>query len=229
MCIRDSSSRDARFDRGTESLFTLANELASYFGGSVAIEDLSRRIVAYSSVPGQLIDSLRAQGILDRQVPESPTNHDEYREVFRSGDPVKFPQVADEYPRVAYAIRAGALPLGSIWAIDASGEGPLTGEQRQRMQRAGAIAAAHMLDDIRAREAGQAPREERLRTLLAGSAVIGTELAELGIPEERGAQLLAFDPDRDEHPTTVSYTHLDVYKRQHTYETTGILMQKKDL
>ena len=126
-------------------------------------------------------------------MPESPFNDDQYRTVIRSEAPVKYPQLADEHPRVAFAIRAGALPLGTIWAIDASGEDPLTPEQHQLMLRASAIAAAHMLDDIRVREAGQAPREERLRTLLAGSAVIGTELAELGIPEERGAQLLAFD------------------------------------
>lgn len=198
------SSGDAHFDRGAEPLFALANELASHFGGSVAIEDLGRRIVAYSSVPGQLIDSLRTRGILARKVPESPFNDDQYRTVIRSEAPVKYPQLGDEYPRVAYAIRAGALPLGTIWAIDASGEGPLTAEQHQLMQRASGIAAAHMLDDIRVREAGQAPREERLRTLLAGSAIIGTELAELGIPEERGAQLLAFDPGRDEHPTTLA-------------------------
>ena len=198
------SSGDAHFDRGAEPLFALANELASHFGGSVAIEDLGRRIVAYSSVPGQLIDSLRTRGILARKVPESPFNDDQYRTVIRSETPVKYPQLADEHPRVAFAIRAGALPLGTIWAIDASGEDPLTPEQHQLMLRASAIAAAHMLDDIRVREAGQAPREERLRTLLAGSAVIGTELAELGIPEERGAQLLAFDLGRDEHPTTLA-------------------------
>ena len=40
------SSGDAHFDRGAEPLFALANELASHFGGSVAIEDLGRRIVA---------------------------------------------------------------------------------------------------------------------------------------------------------------------------------------
>lgn len=198
------SGGEAHLDRSAEPLFALANELASYFGGSVAIEDLGRRIVAYSSVPGQLIDTLRTRGILERRVPRSPTNDDEYREVFRSEDPVKFPQLADEYPRVAYAIRAGTLPLGSIWAIDAAGEDPVTPGQSERMRRAGAIAAAYMLDDIRVREAGQAPREERLRTLLTGSDVVGTELAELGVPEERGAQLLVFDLGYDEHPTTLA-------------------------
>lgn len=204
MLGEQNPSDDVHRDRGAEPLFALANELAGHFGGSVAIEDLGRRILAYSSVPGQLIDSLRTQGILARKVPESPFNDDQYRSVIRSEVPIKYPQLADEYPRVAYAIRAGALPLGSIWAIDASGEGPLTVDQIAYIERASGIAAAHMLDDIRVREAGQAPREERLRTLLSGAGVIGSELAELGIPEERGAQLLAFDPGRDEHPTTLA-------------------------
>lgn len=198
------SSDDAHSDRGAEPLFALANEIAGFFGGSVAIEDLGRRILAYSSVPGQLIDSLRTQGILARKVPESPFNDDQYRSVIRSEAPIKYPQLGDEYPRVAIAIRAGALPLGSIWAIDASGGGPLTPDQVAHIERAAGIAAAHMLDDIRVREAGQAPREERLRTLLSGADIIGSELAELGVPEERGAQLLAFDPGRDEHPTTLA-------------------------
>lgn len=198
------SSDGARPDHGSEPLFALANELAGQFGGSVAIEDLGRRIVAYSSVPGQAIDSLRTRGILARLVPESPFNDDQYRSVIRSDDPIKYPQLDDELPRIACAIRAGALPLGTIWAIDASGEAPITQSQIDIVQRAAGIAAGHMLDDIRVREAGQAPREELLRTMLSGRGVAGSELVELGIPEERGAIVLAFDPGAHEHPTTLA-------------------------
>ncbi len=206
-------SEDAHLDRSAEPLFALANELAGHFGGSVAIEDLGRRIVAYSSVPGQAIDSLRTRGILARRVPESPFNDDQYRSVIRSPEPIKYPQLDDELPRVACVIRAGALPLGTIWAIDAGGEGPVTAAQTEQIQRAAGIAAAHMLDDIRVREAGQAPREERLRTLLAGGGdVVGTEFAELGIPEERGALLLAFDPGAHEHPTTLAQLRATVQR-----------------
>lgn len=179
--------------RGAEPLFAIANELAGFFGGSVAIEDLSRNILAYSSVPGQLIDALRTHGILARQVPASPYNDDQYRTVLRADGPIKYPRLGEEEPRVAFAIRAGALPLGSIWAIDASGEGPLTSEQDERMRRASALAGAHLLDDLRAHAANQRPREDRLRTLLTGTDLTGTEFAELGIDEERGAALLAFE------------------------------------
>lgn len=180
-------------DRGAEPLFALANELAEFFGGSVAIEDLSRNILAYSSVPGQLIDALRTHGILARQVPASPYNDDQYRTVLRSDRPIKYPRLGDEEPRVAFAIRAGALPLGSIWAIDASGEAPVTPEQEDRMRHASALAGAHLLDDLRVHATNQRPREDRLRTLLTGIDLTGTEFAELGIPEERGAVLLGFD------------------------------------
>ncbi|WP_430645096.1 PucR family transcriptional regulator [Agromyces sp. GXS1127] len=180
-------------DRGAEPLFAIANELAEHFGGSVAVEDLSRNILAYSSVPGQLIDELRTHGILARQVPASPYNDDQYRTVLRADRPIKYPRLGDEEPRVAFAIRAGALPLGTIWAIDASGDGPITDEQDERMRRASALAGAHLLDDLRTHATNQRPREDRLRTLLTGIDLTGTEFAELGIPEERGAALLAFD------------------------------------
>ena len=42
-----------------EELFALANAIAGVTGGSVAIEDLEQRVLAYSSVPGQHLDGLR--------------------------------------------------------------------------------------------------------------------------------------------------------------------------
>lgn len=185
---------DAHLDRGAEPLFALANELAEFFGGSVAIEDLGRRIIAYSSVPGQAIDPFRTQGILARHVPDSPFNDDQYRTAVRSEVPIKYPQLGEELPRVVTAIRAGALPLGTIWAIDPTGDAPITEAQIHRVRSAAAVAAAHMLNDLRVRDAGRIPRENRLRALLTGTGVVGSEFAELGIPEERGAALLGFDP-----------------------------------
>src|SRR5918993_558553 len=156
-------------DRGAEPLFAIANELAEFFGGSVAIEDLSRNILAYSSVPGQIIDALRTHGILARQVPDSPYNDDQYRTVLRSDRPISYPRLGEEEPRVAFAIRAGA----------------------------------HLLDDLRVHATNQRPREDRLRTLLTGIDLTGTEFAELGITEERGAALLAFEVP-GAGPTTIA-------------------------
>ncbi|MBC9937228.1 MULTISPECIES: CdaR family transcriptional regulator [unclassified Leucobacter] len=186
-----------------EPLFAIANELAEVFGGSVAIEDLNRRILAYSSVPGQLIDTLRTHGILSRQVPESPFNDDQYRTVLRTDSPVIYPRLDDEEPRVALAIRAGNLPLGSIWAIDAHASETLSTERESAIRRAAALTSALLLDDLRLREANQRPREDRLRTLLTGIDLTGSEFAELGVPDEAGATLLAFALPNDD-PVTLT-------------------------
>lgn len=217
-------SDDAHRDRGTEPLFALANELASFFGGSVAIEDLGRRVLAYSSVPGQLIDPLRTQGILTRQVPASPFNDDQYRTVLRATEPVKYPHLDNEEPRVAIAIRAGTLPLGSIWAIDASGEAPLTPAQRELITNAATVAAAHMLENLQVRKATQLPREDRCRTLLDGHQVAGSELAELGMSEERGATLLAFSPGASDRTTALAQLRSTVQRHLalHHSETVAV-------
>lgn len=185
---------DAARDRGAEPLFVIANELATAFGGSVAIEDLGRRIVAYSSVPGQLIDGLRTQGILTRRVPDAPANDDQYRTVLRTEHPVVYPRADGDEARIAIGVRAGTLPLGTIWVISPDADPELTPAQSARIQSAATVAAAHMLDDVRSRRANQLPREDRLRTLLDGAAITGSELAELGLPEERGAALLVLEP-----------------------------------
>lgn len=197
-------SEDAHRDRGTEPLFALTNELAHTFGGSVAVEDLGRRIIAYSSVPGQLIDRLRTQGILTREVPSSPFNDDQYRTVLRSNEPIKYPRLGDEEPRVAMAVRAGTLPLGTIWAIDASEDAELSDAKRELILSSAAVAATHMLDNLQTRRATQIPREDRCRTLLDGHQVAGSELAELGISEERGVALIAFTHDREELGTALA-------------------------
>ncbi|MBN9612997.1 MAG: helix-turn-helix domain-containing protein, partial [Actinobacteria bacterium] len=195
-----------------------------YFGGSVAVEDLGRRIIAYSSVPGQRIDTVRAEGILARRVPDSPHNAEQYRSVIRADLPLKFPQMGEELPRAATTIRAGALPLGTIWAIDPTGDGPLSDEHLARLRSAATVAAAHMLDDVRMRETGQLPRENRLRALLSGDAVTGAELSELGIPEQRGALLIAFDLGRDEHATALAQLRSTVQRHLalHAPETVSI-------
>ncbi|MBL3699945.1 PucR family transcriptional regulator [Leucobacter luti] len=203
---------DTHRDRGAEPLFALANELAGHFGGSVAIEDLGRRILAYSSIPGQLIDSVRTQGILTRRVPDSPFNDDQYRTVLRADHPLVYPGQDDEAPRIAMGVRAGTLPLGTIWVITADPAPELSPEQDARVRAAAAVAAAHMLDDVRARKASQIPREARFRTLLDGTDVAGSELAELGITEERGAIVLAFEAAGDPGPVPIAQLRSTVHR-----------------
>jgi hypothetical protein len=101
-----------------DELFVLADAIAMVMGGSVAIEDLERRIVAYSSLPDQRIDHVREQGILGRRVPHDDGNPVQYGHVLAATGVVRFPQLGDELARSAIAIKAGSQPLGTIWAIE---------------------------------------------------------------------------------------------------------------
>ena len=130
-------------------------------------------------------------------------NDDQYRTVLRTDSPVIYPRLDDEEPRVALAIRAGNLPLGSIWAIDAHASETLSTERESAIRRAAALTSALLLDDLRLREANQRPREDRLRTLLTGIDLTGSEFAELGVPDEAGATLLAFALPSDD-PVTLT-------------------------
>lgn len=176
-----------------EPLFSLVNTVAERFGGSTVIEDLSRNIVAYSSVPGQLIDELRTEGILTRRAPYSPYNDEQYRLVLRAENELQFTEVDDEEPRIAIAIRAGNVPLGTLWAIDGRPDptNPLTPEDRALITDLAETAASHMLDNLRIQESNQKPREAAVRRLISGNDVVGTELAELGFTAERGVSLTA--------------------------------------
>jgi hypothetical protein len=88
-----------------EELFALADAIAAVIGGSVAIEDLDARVLAYSTRPGQRIDELRRQGILGRRVPDQAAPQAErqqrqYRQVLAATGVVRLPGLAeDELPR----------------------------------------------------------------------------------------------------------------------------------
>lgn len=175
---------------GGEALFALANALGAVIGGSVAIEDLEQHVLAYSSVEGQRIDPLRERGILDRQVPDYPHHRPQYLSVLQNPGVSRFPAVADELPRAAVAIRAGDLPLGTIWAIE--GEAGLGPEEELALLDAGRIAAMHMLRGQDVSEREQHLRGEVLRALLAGGRSGGDAAGRLGLVAGAEHCLVAF-------------------------------------
>ena len=175
-----------------DTLFALANALAAVVGGSVAIEDLEQRVLAYSSLDGQRIDPLRERGILDRQVPDYPHHRGQYLEVLQSDGVVRFPAIDDELPRAAVAVRAGDLPLGTIWAIE-GGDG--LGPEAERALRDGARMAALPL--LRGQDVVE--REQNLRGELLRAALAGAHLAEdtgerLGLAAHSQFCIIAFAP-----------------------------------
>lgn len=97
-------------------LFALANVIASLAASPVTIEDVERRVLAYSNLPDQPIDRSRRDSILGRHVPGLPGNLDEYRVVAAASSAVHFPPEDDIRARVAVPVRVGQRLLGSIWA-----------------------------------------------------------------------------------------------------------------
>lgn len=98
-------------------LFAMADALAITVGGAVAIEDVGRRILAFSTVPGQLIDEVRRQGILGRRVPDHVEREQWYTRLWRSSQPVYFEAGPESSPRLALGLRSGTERVGSIWIV----------------------------------------------------------------------------------------------------------------
>lgn len=131
----------ARGDR--RELLDLVNSVASAAGGSVTIEDLDRRVLEYSSVPGQRIDDVRQAGILAHQVPDVSSNSEQYRRVFAAAGIVHFDAIDNEMARSAVAIRVGTRPLGTIWVIERP-DG-LSARARAELLSAAPLAALQLL------------------------------------------------------------------------------------
>jgi DNA-binding PucR family transcriptional regulator len=177
----------------SEELFALANAVAAVIGGSVAIEDLDHRVLAYSSIPGQRIDDLRRRGILERRVPDDPEQVRQYREVLAAPGAVRLPVIApDELPRAAAAIRAGDLPLGTIWAIE--GVSPLDAAGNRALLDGARLAALHMLRRRSSAELDLRAREDALRAALRGDQTEQEIRFHLGLPERPQLMLLGFAP-----------------------------------
>ncbi|MFN2538494.1 MAG: PucR family transcriptional regulator [Mycobacteriales bacterium] len=170
-------------------LFALANSIAAMVGGAVAIEDPSRRVLAYSSLPDQPIDPARQQGILGRQVPDLSGNDAIYREMQRATGVVRIPANGEVLPRLAVAVRAGAELLGSLWVVEAT---PLPAESEQALLDAGRLAALHLL---RARAGGEVERRARgelLRGLLDGRSAPQIAATRLGLDAGTSVAVLGF-------------------------------------
>jgi PucR C-terminal helix-turn-helix domain len=167
MTVHGLGERLTHADDSAE-LSALADTIAGVFGGSVAIEDLDRRVVAYSSIPNQLIDPLRMAGILERYVPPSDRNDEQYRRVARSREPCRFPQFGDELARIAIAINAGDMQLGTIWVIDPHPDEPLTDTQIESLRHGGDTAAFQLIQRRDHDPADRRRRDSTLRGLLLG-------------------------------------------------------------
>ncbi len=179
-------------------LFALANAVAAMVGGATAIEDPHRRILAYSTLPGQPIDEDRRQGILGLQVPDLPENDAQYRELARTAQVCRFTAGPGSMPRLAVAVRAGADLLGSIWVVNSGGVlGP---ESDLALAEAADVAALHLLTARTAADLARRQRGDLLRRLLADPASAAIVAPQLGLNADAPVAVAAFliasgDPD----------------------------------
>ena len=174
-------------------LFALANAIAAMIGGATAIEDLQTHILAYSTVPGQIIDADRREGILGRRVPDLPENAAQYAAVFRAPGAVRVPGLTPGLDRLAVAVRAGAQPLGSIWVVDAAGD--LDADAERALERAADMAALHLLRARSTADLARQQRAELLRRLLEGGDDSRLLASQLGLDPAGPFVVLAFQPE----------------------------------
>ncbi|MET7692415.1 helix-turn-helix domain-containing protein [Streptomyces sp. NPDC005483] len=153
---------------GQGDLFALADAIAAATGGATAVEDPRRRILAYSTVPGQPVDEVRRQGILGLQVPAAAENSDEYRTLFAADGPVRLPALRDsELPRLAVAVRAAGETLGSVWVVD---DGTLAADAEDTLVQGASTAALLLLRARAAQELARHQSSDLLRRVLEGTA-----------------------------------------------------------
>ncbi|WP_409474441.1 PucR family transcriptional regulator [Streptomyces sp. HC307] len=174
-------------------LFALANAVAAAVGGATVIEDARQRILAYSTVTGQVVDEARRQGILGRQVPSSPENTEQYRLLFAAPGPVRLAALdGDELPRLAVAIRAGGETLGSVWVVD---DGHLGPDAEDALRQAASTAALLLLRARASEELSRHLTSDLLRRLLDGTADPAGAAHRLGLAVGTPVRVVAFALD----------------------------------
>lgn len=175
-------------------LFALAGAVADAVGGATAIEDFSQRILAYSTDPAHPTDPDRREGILGRQVPDTPVNDQQYRALYRSRGVLRFPATPPALPRMAVAVRAGRELLGSIWVVDDPDTG-LRADAEQALLAAAPIAGLHLLRARSSEDLVRQQRGEMVRRLFDGEPGSFQAADVLGLDPRGPFAVLAFAPD----------------------------------
>jgi hypothetical protein len=170
-------------------LFALANAVAALLDAPVTIEDRSLRVLAFSGRQ-QEADRSRVETILGRQVPERYsrllTERGVFRELYRSDQPVYVEPSGDgpddfSVPRVAVAVRAGDLVLGSIWAAVRQ---PLSEDRTRAFCDAARLVALHLLRIRAGADVERRVRADLLSTALEGGVDAREALGRLGLADQ---------------------------------------------
>ncbi|MDR6638250.1 helix-turn-helix domain-containing protein [Paenarthrobacter nitroguajacolicus] len=172
-------------------LFAIAQTTATLTNGHVVIEDPGNRVLAYSPASND-VDELRRLSILARRGPEK------YQKLLKESGVYKHLQ-AIEAPvhveanleaglreRVAIGIHAGSRVMGYIWLQE--GAEPLAANTDRIMVGAARHAAIEL---VRHRnEQSQSMREDRVSSLLSGTAQVHSQAQSAGIDPSKPAALV---------------------------------------
>ncbi len=172
-------------------LFAIAQTTATLTNGHVVIEDPGNRVLAYSPASND-VDELRRLSILARRGPEK------YQKLLKESGVYKHLQ-ATEAPvhveanldaglreRVAIGIHAGSRVMGYIWLQE--GAEPLAANTDRIMVGAARHAAIEL---VRHRnEQSQSMREDRVSSLLSGTAQVHSQAQSAGIDPSKPAALV---------------------------------------
>ena len=168
-------------------LFALANAITALLDAPVTIEDRSSRLLAFSGRQDEA-DAPRVEAIIGRQVPEQVTRvyleRGVFRQLYRSDEPVWIDPEAlglNQMPRVAIAVRAGGVVLGSIWAAVRE---PLSQERSQALVEAAKVVALHMLHVRAGEDVERRIRSDLVSTALEGGVDAGEAISRLGLSDQ---------------------------------------------
>ena len=169
-------------------LFALANAITALLDAPVTIEDRSSRLLAFSGRQDEA-DTPRVEAIIGRQVPAQVTRvyleRGVFRQLYRSDEPVWIdpePLGLDQMPRVAIAVRAGGVVLGSIWAAVRE---PLSQERSQALIEAAKVVALHMLHVRAGEDVERRVRSDLVSTALEGGVDAREAIARLGLSDQQ--------------------------------------------
>ncbi|MEB4613399.1 hypothetical protein OOT08_01990, partial [Leucobacter sp. M11] len=175
---------------GEGDLFALADRVARETGGAVAIEDMSMRVVAYSSVDGQDIDELRLAGILGRRVPEHAVHAEEYLAVLRAEGATWCLEPREYAPRLAIGVHAYEQAYGTIWIVQ--GEQALSSLAPEILAEAATQAVPELARIALAGDAVRRLRNDRVTRLVHGIGPVDPIGLELGLPVGCDFRVIAF-------------------------------------
>jgi DNA-binding PucR family transcriptional regulator len=178
--------------RELNDLPAIVEALATITGGSVAIEDVHSRVVAFSEA--EHTDRMRTASILSHRLPEEwqreLRERGIYERLMHSEEVIRveFDQ-PDLLPRRAMPIRLGRTTLGSIWL--AGEDDSLAPDADEALRRTAPIAALQMMRQRLTIGVERRMRESAAAALLRGEDASPNVLGRVGLAADENLVVLA--------------------------------------